>query len=154
MDREFQAVLDSLPGKAAASLEEYRELICEIRKRGLTYREIAAVLADRFQVNADLGAIHDAIRGPVRRRRLPIPRPRAKVEAAPAEAKVVAAPAAAPVAAQAVVPVAAQAVVQPETPVVRRFPAAVARPQVRKETGKPVFEYDENEPLRLVGVTK
>jgi hypothetical protein len=133
MVREFQAVLDSLPGKTAESLDEYRELICEMRRRGLTYREIAAVLAERFQVKADLGVIHDVLRGSVRRRKPPPPRPRAKAEAAPAAAQVRPAP-------------------QPDAPAARVIPAA--RPPVRKEAGKPVFEYDEDEPLRLIGKSK
>jgi len=37
-------------------------------------------------------------------------------------------------------------------PAARTIPAA--RPQVRKEAGKPVFEYDEDEPLRLIGNSK
>jgi hypothetical protein len=134
MVREFQAVLDSLPGKPAVSLEEYRELIGEMRRRGLTYREIAGVLADKFQVKADLGAIHDVVRVAVRRRRPPAPRARARAEAAP------------------VAPLVPQVPQAEAVQVVWTIPAA--RPQVRKEVGKPVFEYDEDEPLRLIGNSK
>jgi hypothetical protein len=41
---------------------------------------------------------------------------------------------------------------QPDAPAARVIPAA--RPPVRKEAGKPVFEYDEDEPLRLIGNSK
>jgi hypothetical protein len=143
MVREFQAVLDSLPGKPAVSLEEYRELIGEMRRRGLTYREIAGVLADKFQVKADLGAIHDMLRGAVRRRRPPAPRARARAEAAPVAPQVPQAPQA---------PQAEAVQVARTMAAARTIPAA--RTQVRKEAGRPVFEYDENEPLRLIGNSK
>lgn len=132
MVREFQAVLDGLPCKSPVPLEEYRELICEMRRRGLTYREIAAVLADRFQVNADLGVIHDVLRGSVKRRKPLAPR-RVRTEAAAAAPQVRPAP-------------------QPAPPAVRMIPAV--RPPVRKEVEGPVFEYDENQPLRLIGNSK
>jgi len=133
MVREFQAVLDGLPDKPAASLEEYRELIGELRRRGLTYREIAGVLAENFQVKADLGVIHDVLRGSIKRRK-PLPRrPRPKTEAAPA-------------------PAPAPPDVQVVRQVVRMIP--LPKPKSRLEAGKPVFEYDENQPLRLIGDSK
>src|ERR1035438_9102557 len=48
MVREFQAVLDSLAGKTAESLDEYRELICEMRRRG------ADVSGDRRGVGGEV----------------------------------------------------------------------------------------------------
>lgn len=125
MDRELQAVLDGLPGKSPVSLEEYRELICELRRRGLTYREIAGVLADNFQVKADLGDVHDVLRANIKRRKAPPPRLRPKAP----------------------VPIAA-----PVPPAVRLV--TPSPPPARKEAAKPIFEYDENTPLRLIGNTK
>jgi hypothetical protein len=70
MDERFQAILESLPPKAPPiRLEPYRELICEMRRRGRTYREIAAVLAEQCQVETDLGSIYDLVRA--RRRAAP-----------------------------------------------------------------------------------
>jgi|PeaSoiMetatran63_FD_contig_31_495283_length_633_multi_12_in_0_out_0_1 hypothetical protein len=148
MVREFQAVLDGLPGKPPAPLEEYRELICEMRRRGLTYREIAGVLADRFQVKADLGAVYDVLRG-VARRKTALPSQRqVKTERATAAPQPSRIPLARPV------PQLRQAAPlrqapRPDARAVRTMPAA--QPQVRKVVEKPVFEYDENEPLRLTG---
>lgn len=151
MVREFQAVLDGLPGKPPAPLEEYRELICEMRRRGLTYREIAGVLADRFQVKADLGAVYDVLRGAARRKTALPARPRVETEGAVAaprapQARQAPKPGQAPQLRQ--VPQLRQAP-QPNAKVVHTMPAA--QPQVRKAVEKPVFEYDENEPLRLTG---
>lgn len=51
MDEAFHKILDSLADKKPRSrLEPYRELIVELRRRGRTYRDIAAILADRCQV--------------------------------------------------------------------------------------------------------
>ena len=145
MVREFQAVLDGLPGRPPAPLEEYRELICALRRRGLTYREIAGVLADRFQVKTDLGAVYDVLRGAARRKIALPAQPQVKTEGAAVAPR-------APQARQAPqlrqVPQPRQAP-QPVARAVRTLPAA--QPQVRKAVEKPVFEYDENEPLRLTG---
>lgn len=157
MVREFQAVLDGLPGKPPAPLEEYRELICEMRRRGLTYREIAGVLADRFQVKADLGAVYDVLRGSARPKTALPAQPRVKREEAAAAPREVQARRTsqlrqAPQQGQAPqlrqVPQLRQAP-QPDAKAVRTMPAA--QQQVRKAVEKPVFEYDENEPLRLSG---
>jgi hypothetical protein len=154
MVREFQAVLDGLPGKSPEPLEEYRELIGEMRRRGLTYREIAGVLADRFQVQADLGAVYDVLRAGARSSR-PLPaRRQVKAEAAPAPSQAPQPPKTRPA------PQLRQAVQLRQVPRMREAPQpahqaartmSAALPQVRKVVEKPVFEYDENEPLRLTG---
>jgi len=155
MVREFQAVLDGLPGKPPAPLEEYRELICEMRRRGLTYREIAGVLAERLQVKADLGQIYDVLRGSTARKRTVRVRQRAEADAAPAVSET-----ARPVQPRQAPPPRSLAPTRqapkPEVPAVRMMPAVA--PPVRRPLAKPeekaVFEWDESEPLRLTGDSK
>src|SRR5271165_384986 len=63
MDAQQQKLLDSLPSKGPASrLEPHLELIRELRKRGRSYREIAQLLADNFNVHAAHNTIHDFVR--------------------------------------------------------------------------------------------
>ena len=150
MVREFQAVLDGLPGRPPAPLEEYRELIVEMRRRGLTFREIAGVLADRFQVKTDLGAVYDVLRS--RGQKVAQASPR---RAAPPTAKEAPKEAETP----------ARSVPQPRrVTLLRQVPRPSATPRVedkvtrsspvpqpltRRAVEKPVFEYDESEPLKL-----
>jgi hypothetical protein len=52
MNKDFQEILDALPDKPHRScLEPYNELIKELRRRRRTYREIAAILGEKFQLH-------------------------------------------------------------------------------------------------------
>ena len=63
MDPDFDRILDSLPEKRSRSrLEPYGVLIKELLRRHRTYREIASVLLDRFQIHASISTIHDFVR--------------------------------------------------------------------------------------------
>ena len=63
MDETFQAILDSLPPKPARSrLEPYAELIHELRRRGRSYREITAILADRCGVRVGVHTLYNFVR--------------------------------------------------------------------------------------------
>jgi len=63
MDPDFDRILDSLPEKRSRSrLEPYSALIKELLRRRRTYREIAFILLDRFQVHASISTIHDFVR--------------------------------------------------------------------------------------------
>ena len=129
MDQHLQAILDSLPPKPmAAPLEPYRELICEMRRRRWTYREIALVLAEQCQVQAELGAIVEIVR-PLRKRIVrmvaPLPGPRQEaIEVADSDRQ--------------------------SGPAGAGLPRRVERPGVKLPAVEPVFEYDENEPLRMI----
>ena len=62
MDEAFQAILDSLPPKAARSkLEPYAELIRELRKRGRSYREIASILGERCGVTVGIHTVYNFV---------------------------------------------------------------------------------------------
>jgi hypothetical protein len=116
MDQAFQSILDHLPPKQPPALEPYRELIVEMRHRGQTYRQIAQVLAEHFDVHSELAAIYDLLRPPARRK------PRRPPERKPP---------------------------QTVTPSVRRRVEALLE-QPAPKPQSPVFDYDENEPLRLI----
>jgi len=133
MDPKFQAILDSLPAKPRAPLEPYRELIYEMRRRRQTYREIANVLEERFQIQVDLGAIYDL----VRRRRKSTPGPK--------EPRPVSIPAVRK--AEAAGPKGSDS--GPRRPIAE----VEDRPLPVSGNGS-VFEYDENEPLRLISNSK
>ena len=63
MDQNFNRILDSLPQKRSRSrLEPYAVLIRELLRRHRTYREIASVLLDRFQLHASISTIHDFVK--------------------------------------------------------------------------------------------
>src|SRR4051794_17689749 len=63
MDATFQAILDTLPPKPARSrLEPYAELIHELRRRGRSYREITAILADRCDVRVGVHTLYNFVR--------------------------------------------------------------------------------------------
>jgi hypothetical protein len=63
MDTDFDRILDSLPEKRSRSrLQPYGALIRELLRRNRTYREIASVLLDRFQIHASISTIHDFVR--------------------------------------------------------------------------------------------
>jgi hypothetical protein len=63
MDEKWKDILSSLPPKPPRSgLEPYCELIEELRRRGRTYREIAAVLMEKCQMRASRSNIHHFVR--------------------------------------------------------------------------------------------
>ena len=63
MDDRFQDILDGMPEKPPrSSLEPYRELINELRRRGRTYREIAHILAEKCQLRAAASTVNRFLR--------------------------------------------------------------------------------------------
>lgn len=63
MNDKFRAILDDLPEKPTRSrLEPYSELINELRRRRRTYREIVSVLAEKCDVKVSISTIHDFVR--------------------------------------------------------------------------------------------
>jgi len=58
----FEEILNSLPEKPARSrLEPYGRLINELLRRSRTYREIARILAEKYQITAPLSDTIDAM---------------------------------------------------------------------------------------------
>src|SRR5881409_1270088 len=63
MDDRFQDILDGIPEKPPqSSLEPFRELINELRRRGRTYREIAHILAEKCQLHPAASTINRFLR--------------------------------------------------------------------------------------------
>jgi hypothetical protein len=63
MEDQLKQILESLPEKPPRSrLAPYREFIEELRWVGRTYRDIAAILAGKCQLNVSASAIHDFVR--------------------------------------------------------------------------------------------
>ena len=63
MDDKLQDILDGMPEKPPrSSLEPYRELIKELRRRGRTYREIAHILAEKCQLRAAASTVNRFLR--------------------------------------------------------------------------------------------
>ena len=63
MDERLKRILNALPQKAQRScLEPYRELIEELRKMGRTYRDIAAILAEKCELHLSSAAVHNFAR--------------------------------------------------------------------------------------------
>ena len=63
MDPNLDRILANLPEKRSRSrLEPYGALIKELLRRNRTYREIASVLLERFQLHASISTIHDFVR--------------------------------------------------------------------------------------------
>jgi IS30 family transposase len=60
---KFRAILDALPEKPPRSrLEPYGELINELRRRRRTYREIVSLLAEGCDLRVSISTIHDFVR--------------------------------------------------------------------------------------------
>lgn len=63
MDDRFKQILGTLSEKPPRSrLEPYREFIEELRRMRRTYRDIAAILAEKCQLQVSASAVHDFVR--------------------------------------------------------------------------------------------
>ena len=137
LDQKIMEILASLPAKTPRSrLEPYRELIREMRRRGRTYREIAGVLGERCGVRVAASSVHEYVRR------------RSRVKPGPAGA--VAPPTA--TTAREPEPMARQAepVAGPAPDELRqRIEVLKQRTTPAAAPAKPVFTYNENEPLRV-----
>lgn len=70
VEGKFQDILNSVTEKPGRSrLETYGELIDELRRRGLTCRDIAAVLAEKCQFQVSKSAVNNFVRARLRRKR-------------------------------------------------------------------------------------
>jgi hypothetical protein len=74
VDAKFEAILNSLPAKEPRSrLEPYSELITEIRKRGLSYREITQVLKKACSLKVGTSTVNDFVLARSKPKAKPLP---------------------------------------------------------------------------------
>jgi len=135
MDEKFQAILDSLPPKPPRSrLEPYADLIHELRRRGRSYREITAILADRCGIRVGVHTLYNFVRV----------RTAASKKTKPAKAAASGGILRSP-------PTAAPAVGDSrDGEVWQRIQALKDRPvSARASSAEKVFHYDENVPLTV-----
>ncbi|MBV9154644.1 MAG: hypothetical protein JO097_00145 [Acidobacteriaceae bacterium] len=146
MDETFQAILDSLPPKQPRSkLEPYAELIQELRKRGRSYREIAGILEQRCGIKAGTHTVYNFVRVRASSTKkgksvkagtgrsiqpAPVARPVSEVTAAAADSE------------------------RGNDEVWQRIQALKQRTTAGGEVEKKEFQFDENEPLRLISDTQ
>ncbi len=135
---KLRALLDGMPEKPPRSkLEPHMEVIRQLRRKGRTYQEITGFFAEHLGIPVAASTIHAFIkvRARQRQRRPPIELPPAtvpEIEAAPATL---------------------DAVPKAE-PNVRDRIEALKQRRLPEKAHKQRFEYNEEEPLRLVPGTK
>ncbi len=128
MDEGLLRILDALPEKPPRSrLTPYAEFIEELRRRGRTYRDIALILAERFQIRVWASTVQRFIHvqtAAKRRRGKPrhvaVPQPSRKLMGANV----------------------------PDDEIRKRI-EALKRRQAPTETSSERFHYDPSEPLHL-----
>jgi IS30 family transposase len=127
MDDNTASVLRDIPDKPPRSkLEPYTDVIGALRRKRHTYREIAKFLHEHLDLEVAPSTIHDFVR--IRRRR-------EKDMRTPAESQSPSKPKPTP---------------QPEAVGVDERIAALKRRSSTVSQPKPLFVYDEDEPLKLV----
>jgi IS30 family transposase len=137
MDETFQAILDSLPPKPARSrLEPYAELIHELRRRGRSYREITALLADRCGVRVGVHTLYNFVRV----------RTQASKKARKARNVGSASDTPSP---RAAAPTAGSEHGEQNKEVWQRIQVLKERPAARTNSAEKVFHYDEDAPLTV-----
>lgn len=131
MDDDIRATVDQMPEKAPRSkLEPHEDVIRQLRRKGRTYEEIAQFFAEKLNLKVAPSTIYAFVRVRARRHH------RLRVELPPATDN--------------------SRMAQPAKPgndeAVRRRIEELKRRRL-PEPEKPVFHYDETEPLRLVPKT-
>ena len=141
MDDKFQDILDGMPEKPPrSSLEPYRELINELRRRGRTYREIAHILAEKCQLRAAASTVNRF----VRKRKVARAKPPARLT--PKSAKTVSVTTR--VATERIASSNVQEESLPHDDVQQRIAALKLKPAPTRSSPD-LFRYDPNEPLHL-----
>lgn len=144
MDETFQAILDSLPPKPPRSkLEPYAELIHELRRRGRSYREIAAILGERCGVRVGIHTVHNFVRV-----RAAAPK-KTRSAARPTSEK-----SASLITSSNISTGEPQTAAKKDDEVWQRIEALKQRPAAARPSAEKVFHYDENAPLTRVPETK
>jgi len=124
MEPALQTILASVPEKSFRSkLEPHRELIRELRRKGRTYRDIARIFRERFNLSVTPSTIHSFVKVRAKHRK------QTQFELPPV--------------------IVGENVSESDTAAVERIAALKARPSVKVEKHSP-FEFRENELLKLI----
>ena len=142
MNEELQSILDQMPARPPRSkLEPYRDLIRNLRQKRKTYREIAAFLHQHCNVGVHHSTIYDFVHAPYRNPeqdqiQSETPRPLQPV-----------------LRAENVMTIGGVPGYTPAQDLHARI-AAIKSRKSTTQTPKPVFHYEEGEPLRLISDPK
>jgi IS30 family transposase len=126
MDETLRAILETLPSKRHQSkLDPHGALIRALRRRGRSYREIVALLRERFDIHVGLHTVYRFVRKHSQKKQA-MPREHQSPQGSPQAASTVTDDVRTRIAAV-------------------KAPGAPATAAAAKE-----FAYDENEPLQLI----
>jgi hypothetical protein len=127
MDPTLLSLLDSIPQKPPRSkLETHRELIRQLRRKGCTYRDLVRILHERVGLDVAVSTIHSFIKVRAKHRK------QVQYELPPLEPQS-----------------SGSSPLSPDD-VASRIAALKANPVERKPKPKH-FQFEESEPLKLVG---
>jgi IS30 family transposase len=141
MNEKLQSILDQMPaGPPRSKLEPYRDLIRNLRQKRKTYREIAAFLDQHCNVGVHYSTIYDFVHAPNRnpeQDQIQVEPPQPLQPVLPAEN---------------IMTIGGLPNCLPHTPDqdLHARIAAIKRRKSTTQTSKPVFHYEEGEPLRLI----
>jgi hypothetical protein len=139
MDETVRAMLDALPSKRRSSkLDPYEAVIRALRRRGRTYREVASVLRQCYDLHVALSTVYHFVHERAQKKPAAArAHPRAPVVRASSRRHQVSARPASTV----------------TEDVWTRIAAAKARGAPTTAAAPKEFVYDENEPLRLIATS-
>jgi IS30 family transposase len=141
MNEKIQSILDQIPaGPPRSKLESFRDVIRSLRRKRKTYRQIAAVLAEHFDLQVQHSTIYDFVHAPYRnpeQDQIQVEPPQPLQPVLPAEN---------------IMTIGGLPNCLPHTPDqdLHARIAAIKRRKSTTQTSKPVFHYEEGEPLRLI----
>ena len=139
---QFQDILDNLPERPPRSrLKPYSELIDELRRRRRTYREIVSMLAEKCDLQVSISTLHDYVRAKSKEARKAAKPLRTSVPSADLHNPESTAP-------RRSAPQLNQG--YPTAEEVQRRIAALKQRPVLPATNPDGFEYNPDEPLRLL----
>jgi hypothetical protein len=137
MEETFQRILSKAKKSERSRLEPYRELIEQLRERGLTYRDISDILTKELQIHVPKSTINDFVHAQARERRNAARRMSRRESASTPEVPLPSLP--------------------HSTQSYNEIRQKIAEKKARKPVPEPAadgFQYNPDEPLRLINPNK
>ena len=136
MDGRFMDIMNSVGPKPGRSrLEPYADLVEELQSQGFTYRDIATLLAEKFQFQTSKTAVNNFVRAQARKRKNAVRKlSRQRPNPTPVGPKLES----------------ERPTQGPSEDEVRRRIAALKARKLPAEAPAEGFHYDPDEPLRLI----